>query len=172
MTPDARPQRAVEDPVFDAEITPHRSLGPRGFAILMAAFGTASLLLSIPFFLIGAWPVVGFFGLDVALLWLTFRISFAEGRACERIVLTYLELVIRRVTPKGVAQEWRFNPSWVRLESETDADFGMTRLAVRSRDASIDVARALSPHERAEFADAFGAALAAAKAGPRFADER
>jgi len=55
----------------------------------------------------------------------------------------------------------------VRLESETDEDFGMTRLAVAERGRRLALAEPLSPHERAEFAQSFGRALATAKAGPR-----
>ncbi|MBB3973243.1 DUF2244 domain-containing protein [Hansschlegelia beijingensis] len=158
-----------ESELFAAVITPHRSLGRRGFIIVMAAFALLSTALSIPFYLMGAWPVVGFFGLDVLALWIAFRLNFAEARACEQVALSYVELLIRRVPPRGPSAEWRFNPLWVRLETETDEDFGMTRLAVTQRNDRIDVGGALSPHERAEFADAFGRALANAKAGPRTA---
>ncbi len=168
MIEDARPQDAADAQVFAAEIRPHRSLGPRGVAILLGGFALLSAALSLPFVLVGAWPVVGFFGLDVLLLWLALRSSFAQARAYERIALTHMHLTIQKVTHRGAAREWRFNPLWVRLESETDEDFGMTRLVVRERHARLDVAHALSPPERAEFAHAFGAALAVAKAGPRY----
>lgn len=166
MTHRASPPSPDAD-VFAAEITPHRSLGPRGVAIVLLAFGGLTIIVSVPFFLIGAWPVLGFLGLDVFALWLAFRLSFAQARACEQIALSYVELIVRKVSPQGRAREWRFNPAWVRLESERDEDFGMLRLQVAQRENRIDVAGALSPHERAEFADAFGRALAVAKAGPR-----
>ncbi|MDR4307023.1 DUF2244 domain-containing protein [Chelatococcus sambhunathii] len=153
--------------VFAAEIRPHRSLGPKGVSIVLGVFGVFSAILSVPFFVIGAWPVIGFLGLDVLALWLAFRFSFAQARACEQVALTYVELLVRKVTARGAAREWRFNPNWVRLESEQDEEFGMTRLSVASRGARLEVADALSPDERADFADAFGRALATAKAGPR-----
>jgi len=156
-----------ESEVFAAVITPHRSLGRRGFVIVMAAFALLSTALSVPFYLMGAWPVVGFFGLDVLALWIAFRLNFAAARACEQVALSYVELLIRRIPHRGRPAEWRFNPRWVRLETETDEDFGMTRLAVAQRGERLDIAGALSPHERAEFAEAFGRALANAKAGPR-----
>lgn len=173
MTDDARrleaePAGFADRPVFSAVITPHRSLGPKGVAILLGGFATVSAVVSVPFVLVGAWPIVGFFGLDVLLLWLALRASFAQARAYERIVLTHIDLTIRKVTHRGSEQEWRFNPLWVRLESEADEEFGMTGLFVRERQARLDVGAALSPDERADFAHAFGSALAAAKAGPRF----
>ena len=153
--------------VFAAEIRPHRSLGPRGAMILLGSFAILSAIVSVPFFLIGAWPVVGFFGLDVLALWIAVRLSFAQARASEQVALTYVELLVRKVSSKGAAREWRFNPSWVRLESASDEEFGMTRLAVASRGARLSLGDELSPAERADFADAFGRALSDARAGPR-----
>ncbi|PZQ18915.1 MAG: DUF2244 domain-containing protein [Ancylobacter novellus] len=168
MTERASTDDEVADrPVFAAEIRPHRSLGPKGFAVVMAAFGGLSAIVSVPFFLMGAWPIVGFLGLDVLALWFAFRFSFEQARACEQVALTYVELLVRKISPKGVAREWRFNPLWVRIETERDEDFGMTRLALASRGSTLDVGGALSPEERADFAEAFGRALASAKAGPR-----
>lgn len=171
MTESARPHDAAEADVFVAEITPHRSLSRRGALVVLIGFGVLSLAVSLPFYLIGAWPVVGFLGLDVLLLWLAFRASFAQARAYERVALTYLQLTVRKVTHRGAAREWRFNPLWVRLESETDDEFGMTRLSVRARREALDIGQALSPPERAAFAHAFGAALAVARAGPRHATD-
>lgn len=169
MTERASTDESVDGQVFAAEIRPHRSLGPKGFAIVMAAFAGLCAIVSVPFFLLGAWPVVGFLGLDVLALWIAFRLSFAQARACEQVALTYVELLVRKISPRGEAREWRFNPLWVRIESERDDDFGMTRLAVASRGSRIDVGGALSPGERADFAEAFGRALASAKVGPRAA---
>lgn len=166
MTEDAR-RTAPDAQVFAAEITPHRSLGRRGFVIVIAAFGTLTAIISVPFYLLGAWPVLGFLGLDVLALWIAFRISFAQARACEQVVLTCVDLMVRKITPRGAWREWRFNPLWVRLDSETDEDFGMMRLSLTERQRRIDVAGALSPHERAEFADALGRALASVRSGDR-----
>lgn len=167
MTERASTDEVADQQVFAAEIRPHRSLGPRGVLIVLSGFAVLNLIVSIPFFLLGAWPIVGFLGLDVLALWLAFRLSFAQARACEQVLLTYVELLVRKISPAGHAREWRFNPLWVRIETERDEDFGMTRLALASRGARLDVGGALSPEERAEFADAFGNALASAKAGPR-----
>ena len=43
--------------------------------LLVAA---ASLVASIPFVVLGFWPVAGFYGLDVLLLWLALRASLAR----------------------------------------------------------------------------------------------
>jgi uncharacterized membrane protein len=154
--------------LFAAEIRPHRSLSPQGFKRLMLAIALLSALASLPFYLMGAWPVVGFFGLDVLLLWLAFRWSYRTARAREEVSVTPLELFVRKISHWGDVSEWRFNPLWVRLRREEDEDYGLMRLAIHERQRSLDVGGFLSPSERADFAQAFSAALAEARRGPRF----
>ena len=56
--------------------------------ILMAVFGGVSFITGIAFLLKGAWPVFGFFGLDVALLYIAFRLNYRSGRLYETVDLT------------------------------------------------------------------------------------
>jgi len=159
---------AAERPVFDATITPHRSLGQNGFRIVMTLVCLASIVSSIPFVVLGAWPVAGFFGLDVIALFIAFHVNFRHARAFERIVVTPLEVLLRKVSHHGREAVWRFNPAWTKLERESDEDYGLMRLSLVSRGQSVAVAAALSPGEREGFADALGAALASARRGADF----
>ena len=61
-------QVPLDPKIFSALLTPHRSLGPTGFLILMACLGGLSFVSGIIFVSLGAWPVFGFFGLDVLLI--------------------------------------------------------------------------------------------------------
>ena len=149
-----------ETPVFAATLHPHRSLGPLGTRLLIGLFGVASLIAAIPFMLMGAWPVGGFFGLDIALLVICFRRNNARAREHEEVLLSRLELLVRKVSWRGRLDERRFNPFWVRLKTEEDPDYGMMRLAVTQRREEVELGTFLTPHERADFARAFGAALA------------
>lgn len=151
--------------VFAAVIRPHRSLGPRGLRITMAVCAAVATVTAIRFVALGFWPVGGFLALDVVALFVALRISDRRGRAFEEILLTPVELSLRRVTHRGEAREWRFNPLWTRLHREADEDYGLMRLAVQSRGQRIEVARELSPHEREDLADEFGRALARVKRG-------
>ncbi len=63
----------LEPTIFSAVLTPHRSLGSIGFLVLMIVFGVISFIAGMAFLLMGAWPVFGFFGLDVLLLYWAFR---------------------------------------------------------------------------------------------------
>jgi uncharacterized membrane protein len=160
------PQESAPDPeatVFHATLTPHRSLSQRGLALVMAFVGLAGLAISIPFYLMGAWPVLGFVGLDVLLIYGAFRLNNAAARAHEEIVLSRLRLIVRAVSWRGQVSEWRFNPAWSRIEREEHPEFGTERLEVVEGRRRAEVARALGRSERANFADAFQRALAEAK---------
>lgn len=158
----------ADEELFRAILTPHRSLGPTGFRNLMVAVGFLSVFASLPFFMMGAWPVIGFFGADMLLLYLAFRWSYHTARASEEVALTPLELSIRKISPRGELSDFRFNTAWVRLHREEDEEFGLMRLAVAERRRLVDVGGFLAPSERADFAAAFTEALNRAKRGPRF----
>ena len=73
---------------FDAVIYPHRSLPPQGFLLLMLVLGATSFAAGVTFVLAGAWPIFGYFGLDVLLVYLAFRASYRSARMHEWVRLT------------------------------------------------------------------------------------
>lgn len=153
----------IEKPVFTAHITPHRSLSARGLAWLMGLLAALITMLSIPFYLMGAWPVVGFLGIDIILIYLAFRYHNATARAYEQVVLSRIELIIRKVSWRGRVAERRFNTPWARIEREEHPDFGTERVEIVQGRARVEVASALGREERGAFADAFQQALSSAK---------
>lgn len=161
----SHPVHRVEQPVFAAVIRPHRSLGRDGFRTVMTLCCLATIGASIPFVVLGFWPVAGFFGLDFLALYIAFRVNFRDGRSFEELELTPIQFLVRRVSHRGVAREWRFNPLWTRLSREEDDEFGLQKLEVASRGQSVVIARDLSPPERESLADELGRALADVKRG-------
>jgi uncharacterized membrane protein len=157
------PESHNEAPVFTAILRPYRSLSPRALSLVIGLTALAGVLVSVPFFLLGAWPIVGFMGLDVALIWLAFRINAAEGRNEEQIFLSRVQLLIRNLNWRGEIREAHFNPRWSRLEREEHPEWGIERLSVVQGPARHVVAACLNYDDRAEFAEVFGAALAEAK---------
>ena len=131
----------------------------------MGCVGFAGLVTSIPFVIVGAWPVAGFFGLDVLLVYLAFRSSFRSARAYEDVLVTPVELLLAKVSAKGVRTDWRFNPVWVRLERQVHEEFGTQRLDLVSQGRRIEVAGFLGPDAKSAFGDRLSRALAAAKRG-------
>ncbi len=154
-----------EQPVFSAVIRPHRSLSPQGFRILMMLVCAVSIVASLPFVIMGFWPLAGFFGLDFLGLYIAFRVSYRQGQAFELLELTPIRLLFRKVTARGETQEWHFNPLWTRLDRETDDEFGLQKLELTSRSERVVIARDLSPPERETLAEAFGRALSDVKRG-------
>jgi uncharacterized membrane protein len=155
----------LEPTIFSAVLTPHRSLNRAGFWILIGAYGAVSFIAGVVFLLMGAWPVFGFFGLDVALLYWAFRLNYRHAAAYEEVTVTPAALTVRKVSHRGIAREWRLNPLWVRLEKTVHEEFGIERLFLVSRGKELAVASFLGPDEKASFAKALGAALAEAKRG-------
>jgi uncharacterized membrane protein len=153
----------VDDVIFSATLRPHRSLGRRGFLLLMTVIAGLWFATGLYFVALGAWPVLGFVGLDLFAVWLAFHLNYRAARAYEDIEVSRTALVIRKVQPSGKAQEIRFNPQWARLEVERLEDEGVTRIAVRMRDRKVPVGAFLNPDDRKSFARAFGAALAEAR---------
>ena len=90
-----------EPKIFAATITPHRSLGSTGFLILMLGIGGVSFVSGMVFLLLGAWPVFGFLGLDVLLIYWAFRANFRAARAYEEVTVTASELTVRKVSQQG-----------------------------------------------------------------------
>jgi uncharacterized membrane protein len=158
----------IEAPLFEDTLIPHRSLGRRGFRILMLAACGATSALSVPFYLMGAWPIVGFLGLDVLAIYVAFRANFRSAGACEHFRLTYFELVFARVSVEGARREWRLPSAWVRLEREDDEDYGPQNLTLVSRGRSWRIARHVGPERKAEFAGQLTRALVEARRGPRY----
>ena len=151
------------DPAADRDLhvvlTAHRSLGPTGFVMLMGAFGFVCFATGLVFLTQGAWPVMGFFGFDVALLYIAFKLNYRSGRLHELIDLTPERLTVTRVHPTGRRERFDFNPYWVRVSLAEWPD-GRTDLRLASHGQEFPFARFLNDEERREFASILGNALA------------
>jgi uncharacterized membrane protein len=147
---------------FCALLTPHRSLPPTGFMILMSAVCLVSFGTGLLFYLLGAWPVIGFMGLDVLLIYVAFKLNYRTGRLYETVDLKEDALTVTRVQPSGKEESWSFNPYWVRLKLQPRVGRS-SELSLISHGTRLSFASFLSDHEREDFAEALVAALAAAK---------
>src|ERR1700694_5182121 len=157
-----------EPKLFSARLTPHRSLNRTGFVVLMAFLSAVSLVAGVAFWMMGAWPVFGFFGLDVLVIYWAFRTNFRRANATADIVVTPSEWRVRRVSHRDHVVEWVLNPLWVQLDQKSHAEFGIEKLYLVSRGRRVAIARFLGADEKASFAKALTAALQAAKRGPTY----
>jgi uncharacterized membrane protein len=156
---------AAEPTLFSALLTPHRSLNRTGFLLLMAFLSLISFAAGVAFLLMGAWPVFGFFGLDVLAIYWAFKINFARARACEEILVTPTELRVRRVNHRGHVAEWVLNPLWVQIDQKAHEEFGIEKLYLVSRGRRLAIASFLGPDEKASFIKSLSAALQVARRG-------
>jgi uncharacterized membrane protein len=147
-----------QDPAFRAVLRPHRSLSPKGFLILMGLLSGLSFITGLMFTLMGAWPVFAFFGLDVALVFLAFKLSYRSGRAYELVELTPDNLTLTRVDPAGRRKSIDFNPYWVRVELDEKPDGG-TELQLALRQHRYSFGHCLNDDEKRDFAAALQTAL-------------
>ena len=133
--------------LIDAELRPHRSLGRAGFLVLMGCVALASFGAGLAFALAGAWPVLGFFGLDAASIWLAFHLNERDGRAMERLRLTPERCEVERIGPTGRTRRWSFQPFWLRVALEAP-DEHHCRVTLSSRGTRVAVGAFLTPEER------------------------
>jgi uncharacterized membrane protein len=160
--PQAQPE------LFSALLTPHRSLSSTGFLVLMVFVTAISFAAGLAALLMGAWPVFGFFGLDVLAIYWAFKINFRHARASEEIRVTVSELWVRRISHRGHVMEFVLNPLWVQLDQKIHAEYGIEKLYLLSKGRRVSIGSFLGPDEKASFAKALTAALQAARRGPTY----
>jgi uncharacterized membrane protein len=150
-------------PLFSAKLTPHRSLGQRGFRVVIAVVAVAATVPAITFYSLGAWPIVGFMGLDVVLIAWAMWASLKDGKRYELVTLWRDELELKQVDGSGKETLVRFNPSLVKLVVDRDFNERTTGLHLRTRDRDIALGAFLNQDEKSSFAKAFGTALRRAR---------
>jgi uncharacterized membrane protein len=155
----ARAPRATAA-LFDAVLTPHRSLGPIGFAVLIAAVAAVNVGVGASFMLRGAWPIFAFCSLDVLLVYVMFRLNYRSARLYERVRLLPGELTVERHDVRGRMQRWSFQPYWLRVAID-DPPQHDSPLILRSHGRSLAIGSFLTPGERLDLAHALRRALQA-----------
>lgn len=151
---------------FHAVLTPHRSLSPQGFTLLMVLVGGVSFVAGMVFLIAGAWPVFAFFGLDVALIYLAFKLNYRAARAYETVDLTPEVFALTRVDAAGRQKHVDLNPYWARVNLREWPD-GRTVLSVVAQGREVILGRFLTDDERRDLAMALRDALLEARGGVR-----
>lgn len=161
--PDGANPDAFDTPIFKALLTPYRSLGKTGFRVLMGGLISCWLFVCVLFWSIGAWPIIGFFGLDVLLIYLAFRWNYHTAKAREEISVSRAALHIRKFEPSGKLIEHEFHPFRARFTIARKPELGITSMHVESRPYRVLIGGFLNPDDRESFATAFGHALSEAR---------
>ena len=147
---------------MDAVITPNRSLSKKGFYWLIGVLVAMNLAIATFMFVLGAIPVPIFLGLDVVGVLIAFRASYRGAGQSERVQVSAEEVRVSHQIGRSARTVWTSPTAFPRGSVETPGEQEVwVRLHLSQR--ALTIARALSPPERAQFADALQAAIRQAR---------
>jgi uncharacterized membrane protein len=151
---------APPEPVlFEAICTPPRSLDARGMRLVAGFVLAASAAVGLTCLALGAWPILGFTGLEAALVLglMTLHRRWSQ-RAMEVLVLTGERLTIRRIDFQGRREEVQVDPYWARLRLE-ERPGRVALLVLRQRGNAIEIGKLLGDEQKRDLAATLGEAL-------------
>ena len=149
---------ALGEAVFEATITPHRSLSAAGVRRVVAALLLLSGIISTGLWFIGAWPVVGFNGAEMLLAVVLLRRNSREYRQEERLLLSNTGLHIVRTDMRGRRTVRRLEAGWLNAVLQTRPGRAPCLLLVE-RNRQVEVGAHLGEDEKRDLAAAIRQAL-------------
>lgn len=130
-------------------LTPHRAMGPRGFAAFIAL---TALLLAVPLLALtgqpALWFVLAFAVPAVWGIWSALRRNQRDLTLSETLTLTRDEARLTRRAPDGSEQVWTANPYWVRVTLYPTEGPVPDYLTLRGNDREVELGAFLAPDER------------------------
>ena len=154
---DAR-SRPDDRAAFAAVLYPNQPPPARNLVVLLAAVFGVAIGVSIGFVLAGAWPVVGFIGIELLLLAACLIWARRMATYAEHIRLDDTGLVIETTAGSRILRRWRFEPYWVRVRLDPVRP-GETVLRLTAHGRTLTIGRFLNAAERNDVAAALEAAL-------------
>jgi len=152
---------APSEPIlFEALCSPPPSLGVRGFRVVATLIGGLGALIGAGFLWFGAWPVLGFFGLE--LVFAVGLLALHRGRTARR------PEIVRLVGGTLQAGTTELSAYWTRVDL-APTPRGGSRLLLRDRARVVEIGGALGEADRRNLAAALRVALATHRE-PRFAN--
>ena len=149
--------------LFSARLTPYRSLDMKGFKLLFGAIAAVCLTIGLVFFALGLWPVLGFMGLDVLLVYWAFKSNYFSAKAYEDVEVSRQYVLLRKVSPLGQANDHTFPQFGTRFEVDRHDEIGITQMRLANRQNTVEFGYFLNPGDRESFATAFQKAMVKAK---------
>jgi uncharacterized membrane protein len=141
---------SVADPrVFVHVSTPNRSLGVAGRRYVLAAISASTLAVAAFATAIGAWPVMPFAGLEVALVVVAFRVLEKHDADYERLEIGEHEVRWEAREARKVRSLVAHQP-WARVEMHSRGDRCTLRLRYAGR--TVALGRLLSDEGRRQLA--------------------
>ena len=141
------------DHIITIRLWPYRSLSLQGFKIVMTALSLAIFSLGLGFYLLGAWPVIGFLGIEIGLVWLVFRMNYNAGRNFEQISITPEATAVEKVGWRGDKRHFNIPSPWIKascIKGEGRSD----KLILKYHSEQLEIGSFLPPREKSSLADA------------------
>ncbi len=139
--------------VITITLWPYRSLGSRGYLYLMMGFIGLIFILSLLFYSLGAWPVIGFLGIEIGLVWLVFRMNYNAGRKFEKISIMPKETSVEKVSWQGVSNYFNISSPWVKARCIKENGWS-DKLILSYHSDQVEIGSFLPPTEKSSLADA------------------
>ena len=144
--------------IFEAVIKPHRSLSYRAMFMVMGGMIAVSLFLTSEMAHLGAWPVIGFNIVDMALAVSLFWLNMRAARERETISLSEDSLAVTRTDVHGRRTSFSVAPDWLNVVLE-ERPGTVPKLLFSTRGKSFEVARALGEAQKRELAAGLSRAM-------------
>lgn len=133
---------------FREVVRPNRSLSRQALMNVVLVYCAVVLLIGSGFALVGAWPVLPFVGLEIAVVAVAIRLIADRAGDYEEIVVSGDRLEIVQVVA-GKECRYQFQRYWARVRLEQDdADWYPSRLLVGSHGRWIEIGAATSAEQR------------------------
>ena len=147
---------------FDATLTPNRSLSPRAFTVVMAVVVAMSFFAGLSFVSMGAFPVIGFFGLDALAIWFAFRLSFRSLKQETRVRVTAEQIDLTHTQPGRSPRHAKLPTAFARVHLDFPAR-RPSELKLAHAGKAWVIGRFLTPAERKSLRDALENAILRAR---------
>ncbi len=148
-----------EQPVFAATLVTQRSLDQRGLTAVAVVLIAAGAAVGGLFLAMGAWPVVGFVGLEVGLAVALLLGHHWLARVVEEVTLDGKVLRVRRRHGLMAEEAWEFPPGWLRVTVAPPGPRGAGGVVLSSHGRRLVVGSGLTEDEREHFVSALREAL-------------
>ena len=147
-------------PNWSVTLRPNRSLSREGLAVIITIIAGLNLMAGLFFWIVGAWPVVGFMGLDVALIWWALRRNWQQAESFEQISITGDAVTLLQQPWRGAARSQTFNRRWLRIDLEVDQARELVgRLCLAYRGERHEIGAFLGAEDRQSLAKALRQAI-------------
>lgn len=142
------------------EVRPNRSLSREGMLVFFIAVAVLSLLVALRFILLGAWLVLPFTLLEIAVLGGSLYLFERGSRYSETIQISPDSILFIARSGVKVLQECRFQTHWVNIVLQLDQrSWYPGKLLLQSHGRSVEIGVCLTEDDRKAFAATIKASL-------------